>query len=117
MIEARDPGGRIEFRDYNNPEVAAETPYSLGELAFEMHLVRPDGRWFGGYDAWLEIVRALYGNAAVWIGSLFPVRWLGRNVYRLLARNRYGIARWMAGRFNIPEPCGQSCEIRTRPIG
>ena len=46
-VERYDGEGRVGFRDYNDPAAARETPYSDAELAAEMHVLAPDGRWYG----------------------------------------------------------------------
>jgi len=113
-VERYDRNRRVEFRDYNDPAVARETPYSDPELAKEMHVVTPSGQWHGGFSAWLEVLKAL--PRWRWVGrvmSLIPFRWIGPPLYRLVARNRYRapnlILRWVGA----PPPCPQegSCPV------
>src|SRR6476646_8631136 len=89
-VERLDRDRRVEFRDYNDPAAARETPFSDAELAKEMHVLTPDKRWSGGYFAWLEVLRVL--PRWRWLGTLLsfvPFRWLGPPLYRTIARNRY----------------------------
>jgi len=105
-VERFDRDCRVEFRDYNNPSAARETPFSDAELAAEMHVLTPDGRWSGGYFAWLEVLKVL--PRWRWLGKLLsfaPFRWVGPPLYRVIARNRYRapnlLLRWMGA----PPPC------------
>src|SRR4051812_34218631 len=105
-VEQFDREHRVEFRDYNNPAAARETPFSDAELAKEMHVLTPDKRWPGGYFAWLEVLRVL--PQWRWLGKLLsfvPFRWLGPPLYGAIARNRYRapylLLRWMGA----PPPC------------
>src|SRR5207237_479473 len=88
--ERYDRKGFLEFRDYNIPATARETPFSDAELAKEMHVLTPDGSWYGGFFAWLEILKVLprWRRLGRLLGKL-PFRWLGPPLYRLIARNRY----------------------------
>jgi len=88
-IEPWDTRGVLRFRDYNNPLIAAETPFSTEQLAQEMHLGAPDGTWSVGFEAWVKILRELPGLA--WLGKLLgtaPLRGLGPHAYRWVARHR-----------------------------
>src|SRR6266446_6338568 len=80
-IEPWDTRGRLRFLDYNDPHVAAQTPYSREELGREMHVRGPDGRWTAGFAGWATILRGLPRLA--WLGWLMgvpPLRWLGPNL-------------------------------------
>src|SRR3954465_5029371 len=106
QVERFDPERRVEFRDYNNPAAARETPFSDTELAKEMHALTLDGRWSEGYFAWIEVLKVL--PRWRWLGKLLgfvPFRWIGPPLYRLIARNRYRapnlLLRWMGA----PPPC------------
>ncbi len=88
-IEPWDTRGVLRFRDYNDPLIAAETPFSTEQLAQEMHLRAPDGTWSVGFEAWVKILRELPGLA--WLGKLLgttPLRRLGPRAYRWVARHR-----------------------------
>ena len=105
-VERYDRDRRVEFRDYNNPAVAHQTPFTGEELATEMHVLTPDQRWHGGFAAWLEVLKAL--PRFRWLGKLLgfiPFRWVGPPLYRLIARNRYRapsvVLHWMGA----PPPC------------
>jgi predicted DCC family thiol-disulfide oxidoreductase YuxK len=91
-IEPYDSRSRLRFLDYNDPAVAAQAPFSREDLGREMHVRTPDGRWMEGFEAWLELLRALPKLA--WLGRLAglpPLRWMGPSVYRFIARHRYSI--------------------------
>src|SRR5256885_1208799 len=89
-VERYDRERRVDFRNYNDPAVARETPYSAAALATEMHVLAPNGQWYGGFAAWLEVLKAL--PRWRWLGKILgypPFRWMGPALYRVIARNRY----------------------------
>lgn len=91
-VEPYDSAARLRFLDYNDPLVAAQAPFSRTELALEMHVRMPDGKWAKGFDAWLALLGVLPKLA--WIGhaaGLPPLRWLGPSMYRFIARHRYSL--------------------------
>jgi predicted DCC family thiol-disulfide oxidoreductase YuxK len=91
-VEPYDSGTRLRFLDYNDPAVAAQAPFSRGELDREMHVRLPDGKWLKGFDAWVALLRVLPKLA--WIGRIAgsaPARWLGPSLYAFIARHRYSL--------------------------
>ena len=91
-VEPYDSSARLRFLDYNDPGVAAQAPFSRGELDREMHVRMPDGQWLKGFEAWLALLRVLPKLA--WIGriaGLPPLRWLGPSLYAFIARHRYSL--------------------------
>ena len=68
QVERYDRQHLVEFRDYNDPAVARETPFADAQLATEMHVLTPEQRWYGGYSAWLEVLKAL--PRWRWLGKL-----------------------------------------------
>jgi predicted DCC family thiol-disulfide oxidoreductase YuxK len=105
-VEGYDREHLVEFRDYNDPVLARETPYADSELGAEMHVLAPGGRWYGGFFAWLEILKVL--PRWRWLGELLgcvPFRWMGPPLYRLIARNRYGWPNFVLRRIGAPPPC------------
>ncbi|MFL6300149.1 MAG: thiol-disulfide oxidoreductase DCC family protein [Terriglobales bacterium] len=108
QVERYDKERVIEFRDYNQPAIARETPYGDEELATEMHVRAPDGKWYGGFAAWLEVLKAL--PKWRWLGRLagyVPFRWVGPWAYRLIARNRYRAPKFLLRWIGAPPPCSQ----------
>ncbi len=108
-IEPFDTGKRLRFLDYNDPDVAAQAPFTREELAREMHVRAPDGTWSAGFAAWVVILRALPPLA--WLGWLLGTqlfRRLGPKLYLWVARNRY---RWPGA----PPPCqSETCAAPPR---
>jgi predicted DCC family thiol-disulfide oxidoreductase YuxK len=91
-IEPFDSRHRLRFLDFNDPEVAVQTSLPHAELASEMNLRTPEGKWLKGFDAWLAIVKVLPRLAWIaWIASVPPFYWLGPPVYRFIARHRFSI--------------------------
>jgi len=80
---------RFELLPLQTPGLAETLHLAKSELLAEMRVLRPDGKWFGGADALLEIARDFW-----WA---WPLRQLGRIPairrvlhagYRWIARNR-----------------------------
>ncbi|HEV8385307.1 MAG TPA: DUF393 domain-containing protein [Candidatus Acidoferrales bacterium] len=89
-VEPFDTNERLKFLDYNDPAVAAQTPFSREELDQEMHVRAPDGMWHAGFAAWVAVLRAL--PLLSWLGALLGsglFRNSGPKLYRWVARNRY----------------------------
>ena len=106
QVERYDLAGLVEFRDYHQPAIARETPYSDEELASEMHVRTPDAKWYGGFAAWQEVLKAL--PRWRWLGRLAssaPFRWIGPSAYRLIARNRYRAPKFLLKWLGAPAPC------------
>lgn len=108
-IEPYDSDSRLKFMDYNDPAIAAQTPFPRAELDSQMHVRTPDGVWLKGYDAWVVLLRALPKLA--WLGRLAglpPLRWIGPSLYAFIARHRYSLP-------GAPARCeGDTCAISGR---
>jgi predicted DCC family thiol-disulfide oxidoreductase YuxK len=105
-LEPFDTANRLRFLDYNDPELAAEAPFTREELDREMHVHAPDGAWSSGFAAWVVVLRALPPLA--WLGWLLrsPLfRSAGPKLYRWVARNRYRLP-------GAPPPCGAAAYSR-----
>lgn len=117
FVEPYDSERRVEFRDFNQPEVASETPFTPEELAREMHVQTPDGRWHSGFWGWVAILRVLPRRR--WLARLVsfpPFRWIGPLVYRVLAANRYRMPAWLLRIMGAPQPCRGTCAIAAAPL-
>jgi predicted DCC family thiol-disulfide oxidoreductase YuxK len=105
-VEPYDSRSRLRFLDYNDPEVAAQAPFSRSDLNREMHVRTPEGTWLRGFEAWLAILGVL--PRFVWLGriaGLPPFRWLGPPVYGFIARHRYSLP-------GAPSRCeGDTCPL------
>jgi predicted DCC family thiol-disulfide oxidoreductase YuxK len=102
-VEPFDRHQRIAWLDYRDPEVLSRAaPYTFQELNEEMHARTPEGKWSGGYKAWIAVMRVLPGWR--WLApvlSVWPFTSLGALAYRLLAARRYKL-------FGVPPPCDPS---------
>jgi predicted DCC family thiol-disulfide oxidoreductase YuxK len=113
LVEPYDTDRRIEFRDFNDPAVASETPYSDEQLAREMHVLTPEGKWFAGFHGWMAVLRVLPRRR--WLARLLsvpPFRWIGPLLYRFVAANRYRIPGFILGVVGAPQPCDATCATR-----
>lgn len=112
LVEPYDLEKRIDFRDFNIAEIAAETPYSREELAREMHVLTRDGRWHAGFFGWVAILRELPRRR--WLARLMsapPLRWIGPVLYRFIAANRFRIPKFLLRGVGAPTPCDESCTL------
>ncbi len=99
-VEPLDRERRIEWLDYNDPEILKRAaPHTREEMAENMHARTADGRWSTGYLAWIEVIRVLpRWRWLVPILSVWPLTKLGPVFYRWLAKRRYTL-------FGVPPPC------------
>ena len=99
-VEVFDRDGRIEWLDYNKPELLERAaPHTFQEMAAEMHVRRTDGTWSKGFQGWIDVLKVL--PRLRWLSrvlSIWPLTSVGPVFYRQLARRRYQI-------FGIPPPC------------
>jgi len=114
-VERRDRGQRLEFRDFNRPEVAAEAPFAPAELGRRMHVRSPDGEWHIGYYGWIAVLSQLPGWR--WLAGVMrvpPCRWAGPTVYQFIADHRYRIPQFLLRWLGAPPPCEAACALPPR---
>ncbi len=108
--------GRLEFRDYNQAGVAAETPFSFEQLNRKMHVRSPDGQWRAGYFGWIAIFSVL--PKLRWLArvlSIAPLRWIGPSIYQFVANHRYRVPRFVLRCMGAPVPCPPAgCDVSGR---
>jgi predicted DCC family thiol-disulfide oxidoreductase YuxK len=102
-VEPLDPDHRIEWLDYNDPEILKRAaPHTREEMTEEMHARTADGLWSKGYFAWIEVIRVLpRWKWLVPIMSVRPFTKIGPILYRWLAKRRYTL-------FGVPPPCDET---------
>jgi predicted DCC family thiol-disulfide oxidoreductase YuxK len=111
-----DRDHRLEFRDYHDPAVAAETPFPFEQLHQRMHVQTPDGHWHAGFFGWIAVLRAL--PRWRWLAGLMrvpPLRWIGPAAYGFIASHRYQVPAWVLCRLGAPRPCDPSCKASHQP--
>lgn len=116
VMERHDRDQRLEFRDFNLPEHAAETPVPFAQLSRRMHVQTPDAAWHSGFPAWLEILKVL--PRLHWLGRLFslpPCCWLGPFAYQFVADHRYRVPRFFLRWVGAPPPCDAACALPEAP--
>lgn len=85
---ARDPDGRLEFRDLRSA-TEVELPVSPAAVKASMWVRGADGTLAGGFAGWRRILAELPGWR--WLARVSgapPLRWLGPPAYRVIARAR-----------------------------
>jgi predicted DCC family thiol-disulfide oxidoreductase YuxK len=95
-VERLDWLGRVEYADIHDREYATgQLPeVSYADMLKEMYVKRPDGKHFGGFDAFRALAPVL---PLTW--PLIPFLWLpgarffGTKIYKWVARNRYRYAK------------------------
>ena len=96
--ERKDRHRRLTFIPYQAPELERLVPGLPPEVARQaLHFVREDGRRFRGAHAAFEVMKRWPGG---WgrlghVLALPPLRWLAEPVYRLFARHRTRVSRWL----------------------
>jgi predicted DCC family thiol-disulfide oxidoreductase YuxK len=107
-VEPLDRDQRIEWLDYNDPEILKRAaPHTREEMANEMHARTSGGHWAKGYFAWIEVTKVL--PRWKWLAPLmgtWPLTKLGPVFYHWLASRRYTL-------FGVPPPCDASgaCQL------
>jgi predicted DCC family thiol-disulfide oxidoreductase YuxK len=82
-------GRRLKLLPLQTPWVKARLALPDSQLLEEMRLMRPDGKYTGGADAVLEIIRYFWWAWPLWqIGRIPVVTRILRAVYRWIAHNR-----------------------------
>lgn len=98
--------GRLGYHDANDVENLPESsvPLAPERLLQEMHVVTPGGRSvYAGFAAFRWMAGRLPPLWPVWPLLFLPgVPWLGRRVYRWIARRRYHLAPCHNGECTIP---------------
>ncbi len=95
-LERFDWLGRLQFADiHDRTRAEADLPdVSYADMLRQMYVKRPDGRYFGGFEAFRAIAPVL---PISWL--LVPFLWLpgagffGRRIYKFIARNRFRYAK------------------------
>jgi predicted DCC family thiol-disulfide oxidoreductase YuxK len=96
VVEALDWLKRVEFLDIHDWE-RVQARYS--DLDYEaamgqMHVVGEDGKLLAGFEGVRRLLHELPIGYPFWLILHVPgMGWLGSNVYRFIARNRYRINR------------------------
>jgi predicted DCC family thiol-disulfide oxidoreductase YuxK len=110
--ERRDAHHRLRFVAYQGADLDRIAPGLTREEARRaLVVVHPDGRRWHGARAFVAVLRRLPG---VWgmmgaVGTLPPVYWLAEPFYRVIARHRAAISRWLGltqCRIDGPEQSG-----------
>ena len=121
-IEPFDTNDQLKFLDYNDPAVAAQSPFAREELDREIHVRAPDGAWHAGFAAWVLLLRAM--PFLSWMGVLLGsamFRTAGPRLYRWVARNRHRLpgkppaCRADACRLQPSPPASRAAEHPGRP--
>jgi predicted DCC family thiol-disulfide oxidoreductase YuxK len=94
----------FKFVPYQQAVTAGTPAMPPAEFEREMKLLRADGRWFGGADAWIEM--------CLHVGWLKPFGWLGR-VPGILQVLRWGYRRIAANRQCLVGQCRIDQETRS----
>jgi predicted DCC family thiol-disulfide oxidoreductase YuxK len=97
QAQAWDGAGKLRFVAYQSADLAVLAPGLTRDMARQaLYTVGANGRRRGA-RAFFEIMRHLPG---VWgmigtLGALPALSWLAEPVYRLVARHRAAISRWL----------------------
>jgi predicted DCC family thiol-disulfide oxidoreductase YuxK len=98
QAERRDAENRLRFVPFQSSDLEQLAPGLTRQMASKaVYLARADGRRFQGARAVFETLRCLPG---VWgllgtIGAFPPLSLLAEPFYRLVARHRGALSRWL----------------------
>jgi predicted DCC family thiol-disulfide oxidoreductase YuxK len=97
IVGAFDWLRRVEFLDLHNyAEVAERYPQiDLVAAMGQVHVVADSGKVYGGFEGMRRMLREVPLGIPLWALLHLPVigSWLGPEIYRFIARNRYAINR------------------------
>ena len=91
----RHDRGELECIPYQHAPPTVLTKELRRECAEAVHVITNNGRVLRGGRAWLFMLRAIgWHNVAALLGTP-PFFWLTELGYRLVARNRHRLSRWL----------------------
>lgn len=96
--EERDRRGRLRFVPYQDADLARLAPgLTPAQAARSLYAIAPDGQRYRGARAVFMTLRSLPGAwgllGTVW--ALPPLSLLAEPFYRLVARHRVAVSRWL----------------------
>jgi predicted DCC family thiol-disulfide oxidoreductase YuxK len=108
-LESLEATAALRFVDSRDPETMGEFPrVGPAETGGQMFVVAPDGKSAGGYDGLVLLLPALRKYA--WVAPVLrrrPFTWVGRVLYRFIARHRHRLF----GRAAAPACDGDTCRV------
>ncbi|MDX1389864.1 MAG: DUF393 domain-containing protein [Acidobacteriota bacterium] len=93
-VERHDPG-RLECLPYQQAPSTIVPDELRHELAETVHVITTDGSVLRGGRAWLFIMGEIGWRATAAILGVPPFVWIVELGYRLVARNRTRLSRWL----------------------
>jgi len=96
--EERDRQGHLRFVPYQDADLARLAPGLTPALAARsLYVIATDGQRYRGARAVFVTLRSLPGAWGLlgYVGALPPVSLLAEPVYRLVARHRTRLSRWL----------------------
>jgi predicted DCC family thiol-disulfide oxidoreductase YuxK len=108
-LESLETKAMLRFVDSRDPKAMAEFPrVGSAETEGQMFVVAPGGKSAGGYDGLMLLLPALRKYA--WMATVLrhrPFTWLGRVLYRFIARHRHRLF----GTTAAPACDGDTCRV------
>lgn len=108
IMNALDWFGRVEFLDLHD-KVVVESRYphmNHDAMMGEIHVITADGDVFAGFDATRRMLREVPLGAPLWgLLQLPGMSWLGPQIYKFIARNRYAINRLLGVELDKQDDC------------
>lgn len=107
LLKRLDWLDRLRFADGRDPETWPEwdVKFDPDRLAEEMHLVTPNGKEvYAGFDAFRWMAARVPILWATWPFLFVPgVPQIGRRLYRVIARHRFGLVTCKDGACELPQ--------------
>jgi predicted DCC family thiol-disulfide oxidoreductase YuxK len=119
IVRAFDWLHRVEFLDLHDYEAMAKRypQVDLMEAMGQVHVVADDGKVYGGFQGMRRMLREVPFGLPLWALLRLPIigTWLGPEVYRFIARNRYAINRLFGVDLSQEDDCVDGyCKIPQR---
>ncbi|HVP49458.1 MAG TPA: DCC1-like thiol-disulfide oxidoreductase family protein [Bryobacteraceae bacterium] len=93
-----DRGNRTECVGIHPETIAPYPALAIDRCLQELHVITPEGHVLSGWDAVARLARL---SPFTWVigaaGAVPPFRWIGRLLYRLVAKNRYALSKCRGG--------------------
>ncbi len=116
IVNAVDWFHRVEFLDLHNYTAMAERYPQVDLMAAmgQVHVVADSNKVYGGFEGMRRMLREVPLGIPFWALLHLPIvgTWLGPQLYRFIARNRYAINRLFGVELDKEDDCNDGyCKI------
>ena len=116
-LRVLDRKNRTESLGIHPETIALHPGLEMERCLRELHVITPEGQTLVGWEAVARLARL---SAFTWIigalGSVPPFRWIGKRLYRWVARNRYALSKCRGGACHVSRPLDVRRNASLRPL-